>query len=85
MERCRHVPAQTCRIITKQRGRQHLADRLLAIEMAAIPDDRRREDADVAAAFAAAHPPLLGGLLDLACDVLGRLPSIRRTLSPRPA
>jgi hypothetical protein len=25
MERCRHVPTQSCRIITEQRGRQQLA------------------------------------------------------------
>jgi len=59
--------------------RADLADRCVLVELSAIPSDERKTDAEVAAAFAGAHPRLLGALLDLAVAVLAE----RRTM-PRP-
>lgn len=60
--------------------RGDLAQRLLVVRLEEIPDERRREDAEVQAAFEACHARVLGALLDLAVEVeradvrLGRLP-----------
>jgi hypothetical protein len=65
--------------------RGDLADRLLQVECERVDDDRRLEDADVHAAFVAAWPSALGGLLDLAVKVLGALPDVRLDRKPRMA
>jgi hypothetical protein len=65
--------------------RGDLADRLLAIDLGPIGDTSRREDGEVAAAFAAAHPAILGALLDLTAGVLRLLPTIRLATLPRMA
>lgn len=62
-----------------------LADRLLAIDLTAIDERQRQDDAEVAAAFRAAHPAILGAVLDLTSAVLRILPSIRLTRRPRMA
>ena len=40
MKRCRHVPAQFCWIITKQRGRQHAGGHVLVNGLPAKPSTR---------------------------------------------
>jgi hypothetical protein len=62
-----------------------LAERLVPIELARIPDDQRRDDAEVAAAYTAARPAALGALLDLTARVLAALPAVRLTERPRMA
>jgi hypothetical protein len=62
--------------------RGDLADRLLAIDLTAIDECHRQDEAEVEAAFRAAHPAILGAILDLTSAVLRTLPSI--TLSRRP-
>lgn len=49
--------------------RGDLAQRILAVELEEIGDERRREDAELAAAFEAVRAPALGALLDLAVEV----------------
>lgn len=65
--------------------RGDLSDRLLAVDLEPIPDDRRRDDGDVAGAFAAAHPALLGALLDLAVATVRRWETTTLTRRPRMA
>lgn len=65
--------------------RGDLADRLLGIDLAQIPDTKRRRDAELAEAWAAAHPRVLGALLDLAVQVRALLPSVDLASMPRMA
>lgn len=65
--------------------RDDLAERLLTVELARIPDTGRQLDADLAARWDAAHPRLLGALLDLAAQVLAALPDTRLDRLPRMA
>lgn len=65
--------------------RGDLADRLLVIELQAISAVDRLQDAELAAAFRAAHPALLGALLDLTAQVLKVLPDVRLGEYPRMA
>ena len=53
-----------------------LADRILLVEPEVI--DKRRTEADVNAARAAALPGALGAVLDLVAGVLAELPGTRR-------
>ncbi|HZM38678.1 MAG TPA: hypothetical protein VFB94_06170 [Acidimicrobiales bacterium] len=62
-----------------------LAERLLVVELARIPTDRRRPDAEISAAYAAARPRILGALLDLIVDALGALPAVQLDELPRMA
>jgi hypothetical protein len=62
-----------------------LAERMLAIELARIPAGRRRPDADINATYAAAHPHILGALLDPAVEVLDALPAVQLDELPRMA
>jgi hypothetical protein len=64
--------------------RGDLADRMVPIELQPITEDRRRSDQELAAAYEAAHPRILGGLLTLLCDVLAALPVAREKLTKRP-
>ena len=65
--------------------RGDLADRLQAIDLAAIEEEQRRDDGQIEADFASAHPAILGGLLDLTSAVLATLPAIRLRRKPRMA
>lgn len=65
--------------------RGDLADRLVAIELEAIPAAARLQDAGLAAVFRAAHPDLLGALLDLTARVLAILPGVQLRDAPRMA
>jgi hypothetical protein len=62
-----------------------LADRLLNIEPPRIQKDGRATEQEVEARWVAAHPAVLGALLDLTSGVLRVLPSVRRTELPRMA
>lgn len=63
--------------------RDDLADRLLTVELHRITD--RQLDADIAHAWAQAHPRILGALLDLAVRVLRVLPGMTVADLPRMA
>ncbi len=63
--------------------RGDLADRLLAIDLTEIDERDRQEEAEVEAAFVAAHPAILGSILDLAAAVLRAMPSIQLARRPR--
>ena len=65
--------------------RGDLADRLLPIALDLIADTARRDEQALWPAWAAAHPRILGALLDLASGVLARLPSVELASKPRMA
>lgn len=65
--------------------RGDLADRMLPVELSRIEDDARRDESDLWPGWAAAHPRILGGLLDLAAGVVGALPSVQLDRRPRMA
>jgi hypothetical protein len=65
--------------------RGDLADRILALELEPISEEKRRLDRELAAAFAARHAGLLGALLDLLARVLEELPRLTMTRYPRMA
>lgn len=62
-----------------------LAERLVTIELHTIPDDRRREELDLQAAYARAHAAILASLFDLLAQVLAVLPDVILTERPRMA
>src|SRR5262249_52976346 len=65
--------------------RGDLADRSLAKTLAPIPEDHRRTDAELRAAYDAARPGIVGALLDRVAHGLRRLPSVRLDRLPRMA
>ena len=65
--------------------RPDLADRSLFLTLEAIPENRRRPQAELWAAFEAERPRILGGLLDAAVEGLKRLPATRLPNLPRMA
>lgn len=65
--------------------RPDLADRAIFLTLEAIPEERRRPEKDLWAEFDAAHPRLLGTLLDAVSHGLKRLPDIRLDSLPRMA
>lgn len=65
--------------------RGDLADRLLAVDLDAIPDEHRRDDDELAATFRAAHPAMFGAILTMTSRVLRRLPAVRLERRPRMA
>jgi len=65
--------------------RGDLNDRLIHAECEQIDEGRRMEDADAQAAFEAAWPSALGGLLDLAVKILAALPDVKLARKPRMA
>jgi len=67
------------------RMRGDLAERLLSIELDVIDPSSRRTDRDLAAAWEQAHPRILGALLDLACQVLDAMPTLKLSTLPRMA
>src|SRR5690606_22175670 len=62
-----------------------LAERLLIIELHTIPDRRRREEAELDAAYTEAHASILASLFDLLADVLAVLPDVQLEERPRMA
>ncbi|MDT3395466.1 ATP-binding protein [Streptomyces sp. B1866] len=62
-----------------------LAERLMTIELHLIPDSKRREEAELDAAYADAHAGILASLFDLLSQVLAALPDVELTERPRMA
>jgi hypothetical protein len=62
-----------------------LAERLLTVELARIPAEVRRLDAEIASAYDTAKPAVLGALLDLTSQVLDELPGVTLDDLPRMA
>ena len=65
--------------------RPDLADRAVFLTLEAIPEDRRRPEAELWAAFDAERPRILGALLDAAVQGLKMLPDITLERLPRMA
>ena len=66
-------------------NRPDLADRAIFLTLEPIPDDKRRLEAELWAAFEAVRPRILGALLDAVALGLERLPEIRPERLPRMA
>lgn len=64
--------------------RGDIAERMLPLELEPIPDRQRRTERELWAAYHAARPRILGGLLDLTAHVLAELPAARAALPARP-
>lgn len=65
--------------------RGDLADRTVHLVLDRIPDDQRRDDAEMAEQWQRAHPRVLGAVLDLTVQVLCALPTVRLDERPRMA
>jgi hypothetical protein len=65
--------------------RPDLADRSLFLTLEPIPEERRRPEAELRAAFQAERPRLLGALLDAVANGIKRLPDTRLEKLPRMA
>jgi hypothetical protein len=65
--------------------RPDLADRAMFLTLEQIPDERRRPEAELWAAFEAERPGILGALLDAVVEGLRRLPETRPPKLPRMA
>ncbi len=65
--------------------RSDLLDRCLIVWLPAIPEDRRRAEAELFEAFRKVRPQILGALLDAVAVALHRLPSIKLPGLPRMA
>ncbi|MDQ3640432.1 MAG: ATP-binding protein [Actinomycetota bacterium] len=65
--------------------RGDLADRLLPVDLERLGEGERRRDEELAGAFAAAHPRLLGAVCELVSQVLALLPTIHLDVMPRMA
>ncbi|MFF4735105.1 ATP-binding protein [Streptomyces sp. NPDC002536] len=62
-----------------------LAERMLTIELRLIPDHKRREEAELDAAYEDAHAAILASLFDLLARVLKELPAVQLDERPRMA
>lgn len=56
--------------------RSDLLERSLLFDLPEIPDDKRRTEKMLKRDFAKVHPRILGGLLDVVCSAMRRLPAI---------
>jgi hypothetical protein len=65
--------------------RGDLADRSILLLLNPIADDKRRTEKDLSHEFEAAHPAILGALLDAVAHGLRELPNTRLSLLPRMA
>jgi len=65
--------------------RSDLLDRCLIVWLPAIPEEHRRPEAELYAAFEKARPLILGALLDAAVTALRELPTIKLPSLPRMA
>jgi hypothetical protein len=66
-------------------SRSDLLDRCLIVWLPAIPEDRRRSEAELVETFRKVRPRILGALLDAVAVALHRLPSIKMSSLPRMA
>jgi len=64
---------------------QDLMDRTISIELSRISEERRRYESEVMSAFEAAKPRILGGMLNVLCGAMRRLPRINLIHRPRMA
>jgi hypothetical protein len=64
-------------------GQPDLIDRSIKIDLPRIPDDKRKTEEQFWADFGAAHPAILGALLDVAVAALKRLPTVSVSGLPR--
>src|SRR5262245_16110901 len=62
-----------------------LIDRAIVATLPRIEEDRRREEDELWSAFAAAHPALLGALLDITAGALAGFPDVQLSRKPRMA
>lgn len=65
--------------------RSDLLDRALLVELPMIPEDRRRPESELLAAFKEAHPRILGAILDVVVMALRELPTTQLDKLPRMA
>jgi hypothetical protein len=65
--------------------RPDLADRAVFLTLDPIPEEHRRPEAELRAAFEAERPRILGALLDAVVEGLKKLPETRRPRLPRMA
>lgn len=65
--------------------RPDLADRAIHVELEAIPNGKRRFEAELWEAFIAERPRILGGLLNAVSVGLGRFPETQLSSTPRMA
>jgi len=65
--------------------RPDLADRAIFLTLEPIPEERRRPEAEILADFEAAHPRILGVLLDVVAHGLRELPRAKLARLPRMA
>jgi hypothetical protein len=66
-------------------SRSDLLDRCLIVWLPAIPEDRRRAEAELLSAYDRVRPKILGALLDAVSTALRRLPSVKLPGLPRMA
>lgn len=71
--------------ITDVVARGDLLDRCILIELPPIPKGQRRTEAQMAAAFAAAWPRMLGAVLDAVAGAMAHLPGVSLDDPPRMA
>lgn len=64
---------------------QDLMDRTISIELSRISEENRRYESEVMSEFDAAKPRILGGMLNVLCGAIRRLPSVKLTHRPRMA
>ncbi|MFT4574416.1 MAG: hypothetical protein ACI85E_001623 [Marinomonas primoryensis] len=62
---------------------QDLSERCIHLELPSISENKRESGVDLDARFKAAHPYLMGGLLDLFSNALGELPKVIIENKPR--
>jgi hypothetical protein len=71
--------------ITDVASRSDLADRTAIVDLPAIPEEKRKTESELRAAFDKARPRILGGLLDIVAHGLLKLPTTNMNRLPRMA
>lgn len=64
---------------------QDLMDRTISIELSRISEEKRRYETEVMESFEAAKPRILGGMLNVFCGAMRRLPTMQLIHRPRMA
>jgi hypothetical protein len=64
-------------------GRPDLADRSIVLSLKAIPDEKRKEESELAYEFERRHPRILGALLTTVSHGLKALPDVKLDRKPR--
>ncbi len=71
--------------ISELATRSDLLDRALTVALPTIHETKRRLDKEIAASFRAAHPRILGALLDAVSCAMGRMEAVKLDRLPRMA